>query len=205
MITLLVGPNEEKFVVHGTQLKSTSDFFVAALKKEWAEGQERTVKLPEEDPTMLTHYLAFAYDGSISDVKAIPEPFEDCEALQDHFTHLCNLYLVGERLQDKNIRNRIIDKFFELTRLSDSDNCSYYPSGAEAKIIYGGTTAGAPMRRLLIDTTVATGRESWVDDGDDLDPQWVRDVAKGLLRAVSVYDELEEFRCEDLTAEDYYV
>ena len=61
LVTLLVGPNEQRFVVHGSHLKSSSAFFTAALKKERLEGQERSIKLPEEDPRIFVRYIDFIY------------------------------------------------------------------------------------------------------------------------------------------------
>jgi hypothetical protein len=59
MITLLVGEDEEEMFAYGSYLSLYSGFFKAALKKEWAEGQTRTVKLPEEDPETVTFYFDF--------------------------------------------------------------------------------------------------------------------------------------------------
>jgi hypothetical protein len=38
LVTLLVGPGEHKFVVHESCITRSSDFFKAAMKKEWTEG-----------------------------------------------------------------------------------------------------------------------------------------------------------------------
>jgi hypothetical protein len=46
LVTLLVGPEEEKMVVHESYLSQDSAFFKAALKKQWTEGQARVIKLP---------------------------------------------------------------------------------------------------------------------------------------------------------------
>lgn len=50
MLMMLVGIEEEQMMAHGSYLAGCSDFFRAALKKEWVEGQTRTLKLPEEVP-----------------------------------------------------------------------------------------------------------------------------------------------------------
>lgn len=47
LVTLLVGPNEHEIAVYGIFLTRSSEFFKAALKKEWVEGQTRVIKLPE--------------------------------------------------------------------------------------------------------------------------------------------------------------
>jgi hypothetical protein len=40
-VILLVGPEEQKMLVHAHQITVHSEFFAAALKKEWVEGQTR--------------------------------------------------------------------------------------------------------------------------------------------------------------------
>jgi len=61
IVTLLVGPDEQKLVVHESCITRNSDFFKAAMKKEWTEGQTRTVKLPEERLDTFITYLNYAY------------------------------------------------------------------------------------------------------------------------------------------------
>jgi hypothetical protein len=61
MITLLVGTDEHELLVHEDYLARHSALFKAALKKEWAEGQTRTIKLPEETPDLVAFYLDFLY------------------------------------------------------------------------------------------------------------------------------------------------
>jgi hypothetical protein len=65
LVTLLVGPEEEKMVVHETQLSRDSAFFKAALKKQWTEGRTRIIKLPEESLEPMQHYIQYVYSGSV--------------------------------------------------------------------------------------------------------------------------------------------
>lgn len=60
-VTLLVGPSERAILAHGNYLARKSDFCEAALKMDWKEGQTRAIKLPDECPQFLTHYLNYAY------------------------------------------------------------------------------------------------------------------------------------------------
>lgn len=62
IVTLLAGPDEHELIVYESCITRNSDFFRAAMKKEWTEGQTRTIKLPEESCIeTLTHYLNYAY------------------------------------------------------------------------------------------------------------------------------------------------
>ena len=50
MVTLLVGPDEQRMAVHSEFLTQDSRFFQAALKEEWlnGEGQSREIRLPDD-------------------------------------------------------------------------------------------------------------------------------------------------------------
>jgi hypothetical protein len=65
MMTLLVGQDEQAMVVHVNHLTRDSEFFAAAMKKEWVEGQTRVIRLPEEYPDIVAHYLSFLYSGKV--------------------------------------------------------------------------------------------------------------------------------------------
>ena len=65
-VTLVVGAEQKELLVHGTYLTRESEFFKAALKKEWVEGQTRHITLPEEDPKIMCHYLTYVYHQKLS-------------------------------------------------------------------------------------------------------------------------------------------
>lgn len=60
-VTLHVGPNEHVLLARGSFITRNSDFFTTALKKEWTQGQTRVIKLPEEHPQVVSHYLNYTY------------------------------------------------------------------------------------------------------------------------------------------------
>lgn len=64
-VTLVVGSEQKRMLVHSTYLTCDSDFFKAALKKEWVEGQSHVIKLPEEDPETMAHYMTFVYSDKL--------------------------------------------------------------------------------------------------------------------------------------------
>ena len=51
VVNVLVGENEEKFVVHKKVICKTSKFFEAACRGTWREATSKTVRLPTIDPT----------------------------------------------------------------------------------------------------------------------------------------------------------
>ena len=51
--------------MHIAVLDAHSEFFKAALKQDWAEGQQRTVNLPDDDAIALNTYFHWLYTHMI--------------------------------------------------------------------------------------------------------------------------------------------
>ena len=50
---LLVGEEEVPFLIHKKILCENSPFFESACKPEWMKDDEKTIKLPEDDPELV--------------------------------------------------------------------------------------------------------------------------------------------------------
>jgi hypothetical protein len=136
LVTLLVGPEQKKMVVHGTYLARTSDFFKAALKKEWTEGQTRTINLPEECPEIMAHYLSYTYTKRLSSRDQIYHGKSDFDYI---YTLLATLYVCGERFINPVIQQAVIKEIFRLMQKRDLRGVTWYPIQEEVNIIYRGT------------------------------------------------------------------
>lgn len=197
-VTLLVGPGEQKMVAHSSQLASDSVFFAAALKKEWKEGQTRTIKLPEEDTSTMAHYLSFLYGGRLSteDITVVPgEQIKQCYRL------LAQLYVSGERFLNRRIQTAVIKEIFRLTLKHDSKRVCWYPTGEVVNIIYRGTPEGSPARRLLVDLHANMGTKEWMDH--NLEAGFAIDVAKALYTKIQANPSVKGHLTERLTLEKY--
>lgn len=143
LVTLLVGPDEHKLVVHAHQLSENSDFFQNALKKAWLEGQTRIVKLPEDCPELLTQYLDFIYGRGLptKDIDTHAEfdefdpPGEDDYAYQSLF----KLYIFGERVFDSSVQYATISEVIRLVSLEDDEEFVTLPVQATIQLVYEGT------------------------------------------------------------------
>lgn len=157
-VTLLVGPKEQKMIAHGSQLTHKSEFFKAAMKKEWAEGQTRTIKLPEEKPDVAAHYLSYLYSGKLftEDIKSVPG-----EAIMPCFELLASLYVSCERYLNKRLQVAIITEILRLASTNDKEGKHWIPTEESVRIIYHGTPEGSPARRLLVDLHIAYGEKGW--------------------------------------------
>lgn len=78
-MTLLVGEEEDQYVVHEDLLCSRSPFFAAAVKKAWNEGQERRVPLPDDNNDVIKLYAQWLYGGRIFSRPMGGEVGEHCE------------------------------------------------------------------------------------------------------------------------------
>lgn len=58
-VTLIVGPEKHELLVHANYIVRSSKFFKTALKKEWREGQTRTISLPNDEYEPVTDYMRF--------------------------------------------------------------------------------------------------------------------------------------------------
>ncbi|GAB7331730.1 hypothetical protein MBLNU13_g03706t1 [Cladosporium sp. NU13] len=193
-VTLIVGRSEQKMLAYSSHLIRDSQFFAAAMKKEWVEGQTRTIKLPEEDPATIAHYLSYLYTGKMftEEITAtVSDGIESC------FRLLSSLYVSGERFIDPKFQNLVLKEIIRLTRLPDKDRMHWYPTGEDVNIIYRGTPQGSPGRRLMVDLHVIMGVKEWMDN--ELEVEFVTDVAKSLYEKVSGLG----FREQDLNIDAY--
>ena len=163
-VTLHVGPTEHALLAHGNFISRRSEFFKAALKKQWTEGQTRIVKLPDEDSEVVTHYLSYVYSKCLPTniftkdfFGTFPEEFDE------YYQLLAELYVLGERLLDETIRGALIKEFLRLAKLTDKHGDQYHPKGEAVNVIYRGTTASSPVRRMMVNFHVTYGVTKWFD------------------------------------------
>lgn len=204
-VTLLVGPEKRKLLAHAHYLTKSSEFFKAALNKEWKEGQTRVVELPEENIVTTTHYLEFVYEGRFCS-SALKDYKEDQVTTEDSYFELCQLYTFGERVCDASLRNSTIHEMIRLISLRDDDGGYWAPDWNSAAEAYQGTTAGSPIRRFVVDVLIAYGRSDWLDDlCTEECAELLVDALKEFTRRAQDHWNPSEFRCISLKAEDYLV
>lgn len=105
-VTLLVGPKQHSMTANGPYLRRRSDFFAAALKKQWNEGRSRIVVLPEVSPEMMAHYLAHVY-SAVLPIHLFNRYSLDARAVSG-YELLAELYVLGERMLDSSIRKSVV-------------------------------------------------------------------------------------------------
>jgi len=206
MITLLVGPEEQAMVVHGDCLSRYSEFFTAALKKEWREGQSRTIKLPEETLLDMGYYIEHLYGVPLPTHKLKSGPLV-LDAEQPSYELLATLYVLGERMLDTYYRNKIIQEFLRLVRFNEygPSITDSWPGPKAVSTIYQGTTEESPARRLMVDFVVNYSNSATYGGFAAADPGFLMDVGKALLKKVQFKLSTSDFRGLSMSAEQYLV
>jgi hypothetical protein len=197
-VTLVVGPDQKKILVQGNYLTRNSEYFNVALKKEWLEGETRTITLLE-CPDVMAHYITFAYEGKLStshNCLTAKADFEHCYRL------LAELYVYGEKFLNPSIKKAVILEFFRLMGVRDASGLLWCPSNEEVNTIYRGTPEHSPARRLMVDTHVTKGGKFWLHDG--LKPAFLVDLAKTLYDRALDHITCNHSRSYTLTPKDYF-
>jgi hypothetical protein len=113
-ISIYVGPAQDKFEIHETLLRAQSGFFDTALKKEWTEGQDRKVDLPETAVADFKIWMKWLYTGRVY-VAVTDETLllDNTKAAEDEFYNERSLYALGDFLQDPDFKDAIIDAIID--------------------------------------------------------------------------------------------
>jgi hypothetical protein len=206
LVTLDVGPDHQKIIVHKHYIARTSEFFAAALKETWTEGHTRTIPMPEEVPEHMEHYCDYLYSGKLP-TQVITDRWAD-NRMEHAFTLLANLYVLGERRLDKVFRNAVVREMLRVRgvpiRMTISPR-TYVPCNpltATVNTLYHGTPEGSPARRLMVDIVIMSGEKDW--HSSDVDPAFSFDVMQGFLAKVAEKRQFIAVNCRgELQAEDY--
>jgi hypothetical protein len=154
-VTILAGKSEKPFYVSEDVICSSSVFFIYALKKDWLEGKERTVKLPTVSATLMHIYLKWLYSGTF--FFRARNPWRTWAAC----------YEFGDFLQDTDFKDSVIDLAIELM-----EERKEVPYGF-ADVIYRFSIDGSPHRRFAVDVA-----QNFLDEEefeDDWTPQEFED------------------------------
>lgn len=144
------------FVLQQEVLARQSDFFKAALKKEWAKRSAEDVTtviicMPADYPEVFSIYAEWLYSGAIYSINNTAASQIDTE-----FKELALAHILGEKLIDRTFKNAIIDAFIEKI-ISDRTIDPALPV-----LVYDNTPSPSPLRRLLVDIYVQHGGPSLV-------------------------------------------
>lgn len=201
-ITLLLGPEQRKVIVHASFLTRTSAFFATALKKEWAEGQTRTIKLDEETSELMAHYLDWLYTAALP-TKVYGGFSAESTKVAAH-NLLAELYVLGERRLDSSFRNAITAEIIRIQLIfHGAPGCRTFQRITSVNTIYQGTPAGSPARRLMVDLSLRFGCPQCYTG--DLDNAFLVDLTHAFFVAAQSPKGVDGQRYLALEADDYRI
>lgn len=145
MITVLVGPTKEKFTVYENLLRASSQFFRAALNKQWVEGQLRTIEFPEEEPAVFELFVDWLTSGHF-DSKTWSTFQPDNDWPPDMFW--LNVYSFADRLMVPGLQLQAFDQM----RGVFNSRVPTIPSGAFIKAL--APRDGCKVIRAYVETHI---------------------------------------------------
>ena len=158
---MLVGPNEQSFTIHTHIITSHSTFFTAAYSKDYREGQEKLIRLPEINIDTFLVYLQWVYSGRIVITDGHGKLL-GAETTTSGYP-LTQLYVTAEFLGDTLLRNKIIDRLRKLAGPKRG-----VPTLQMIHFAYENTaTAKSTLRKLFVDCIRLTGSTEFFEKHSD--------------------------------------
>ncbi|KAK6442849.1 hypothetical protein LTR95_000864 [Oleoguttula sp. CCFEE 5521] len=177
MFTLIVGADGERHQVEMKHMTGAGKFFQIALKPCWREGQELVMRMPGEDPNLMSHYLYFLREDKLDDADLESDAPEDRQSRM--FAKLASMYVLGERMLDCRFKRRVLEAFVAALRMGGSER-RLCPKLDVATAIYDGTPPRSPARRLMVDAfasrEIQPGKQTAFREGSD--PDFIRDLER---------------------------
>lgn len=180
IITVLVGEEEKRFIIHQDAVCAKSKFFQAACSTRWLEGQERIVRLRDVDPTVFQAYSRWVYSGKISGPNCIGSSNASDKTAEKSL--LIELHILGDKLDDIDVRNQakrmLLDSMERHNSLCDHSHVNR---------IYESTLPGSLVRKMLVDVVISRQlRSDFAENISDNPAEFVQEVAIAALGVAPV-------------------
>jgi hypothetical protein len=184
-IKITVGGNRT-FYVHENHISSRSDFLrLAYLKVAHLDQKSRILFFPDDYPDVFNGYLHWLYTGTFEHQLA---------AAQDRYRYLVNLYVFGEKYNERAFQDIVMDNIVYESRVRDENGNLQVPRPG---VIYDMTPEGSPLRRWLVDMMLIYGHDGWFDSlTAELPYKYLEDIVKAFMQ--SAKDNISEKIQEEL-------
>jgi hypothetical protein len=165
-----------------------SKFFKAACSEKWRKGQERIVRLPEAGVATFKTYSVWVYSGDVAEDTCTSKSDEkDKTAAQ---ASLIDLYLLGDTLDDIQLRNKAVLMLFASIRRHDM-----IPGVGPVSRMWESTASGSVLRKMLVDLFLwRLNRSSFTQWVHEYPASFVQEVAVAALKGLQTkgWDKLAE-------------
>ena len=110
LITVIVGHEERKFVVHQSALCRNSDYFKAACSRDWPEGREGIIKLADIESDTFEAYISSVYakDLDTSAMREVPGLTVPPSNLV-----LTKLHVLADYFGNQRMCNLVVDRIIQ--------------------------------------------------------------------------------------------
>ncbi|KAK3641170.1 hypothetical protein LTR56_011410 [Elasticomyces elasticus] len=165
-ITVLVGEEKVPFTIHTKTVRAKSKFFDAACQREWNEGRERVVKLPEVDPETFELYATWMYQDKIDHEALRMAAFvldsgittlsgeQHVKFCWTSTLDLMRLHVAADFLGDAELMKQAVDGITEI--ITASGPFAYKLQGI-VSYVWGSTSSKSGLRKIVLDYIVAAG------------------------------------------------
>ena len=106
-MTLLVGPSETSFFVHKNLICDASSFFQTAFDSNFVEGLDQSMKLPEDDPSIVEVFIECLYARVYTQEITISVEIHMSD--EQLVSHLLTVFFFAEKYEIKPLKKRALD------------------------------------------------------------------------------------------------
>lgn len=148
------GSSQKLFLVHKDLVTRHSDFFSAALSKDWKENKTRSVTLEEDDPATFEIFSRFLYSGQIfivadaGDGSATKPKTLGAGGYNEEWNRLTQCWCLGDKLLSSSFKDAITD-----TAIARLLTTKKFPLSMPQEV-YQASSGDSGMRRLMRDVVV---------------------------------------------------
>lgn len=174
-MVLASGPEAQHFVVHQDLLCKHAPFFQLAMAGEWKEAQDGIIPLPDDEPDVVALHIHWLYSSRI-----LCRPVATTgDARIKEMELLVNAFVYGEKIQDGDFKDAVIDAAIKSTLEKDVDGVAWFPGVGTVNNAYDGTPQDSPLRRLVVDFWARRGEKDWNRQG--LNTEFLNDLVAELF------------------------
>lgn len=182
LVSVEVGSGDDRkaSLVFASILTTRSKFFQKAFSSGWKEAEERVVKLPEVEPSILRLYLHHLLHGNHPvAAKGTPSecPTRNACLGRSERLQLSKLYVLAELLQDIATKNNTLKAFVHSVFTVRQHGSWMMPGDECTRVMYQGTPPNSLMRRLLVDMYSAYERSRYINEHEDWPKDFLYDLA----------------------------
>lgn len=175
------GDEKKDFTVYASFATESSEFFRAALSRDWKEARERRVQLQETTVADFQLYLQYLYTGRM--------------IILHHYDFrisgvtLVRLYVLGDYLGDNRLCNSIIDAVIAHPVLR-KDGVVF--SSAAVDLAWEKTTSGSILRKVLLELIMCNlSSVPFPSFFEDMGA-WSKEVSVDVFRHMTGYPSIQD-------------